>query len=612
MVNCFVDYYKGNCMNAPRVETEYGTWSAPGIPCVIDYSEPVLREIRMEAVEGFHKAPHGGIEVGGVLFGRHEHNVVRIITFRSLACEYLTGPSFVLSERDEARLAELLTSAQRHPELRDLTAVGWYHSHTRSAISLSDRDQEIFNRFFPEPWQVALVVRPTLLGTTRAGFFVRESDGSIRAESSYEEFTIGVSPKTSTTAPKHAAVPATPAAPLVTAKPLAAAQEPNGVPTALPAAAATVRPTVPRAPGKRKWLVLSLCLAVVGLGVLAATYGDFQRDEQLSLRALNVGGQLRIEWDRASQPVRHAESAMLEINDAGVKTQVPFTATQLRNGSLTYEPRSERVEVRLHVNRRGADPVEEFTEFVGPPRRSPAPEQKAAVEIPKPVEPVPEPPPPPAQKPPQQTTRKPPTVVKTKKTTAPPRRSLQPHRTPGVPTVAAAHRAPEARTTPVQLEPPGITVQPGRPPALPNSGIIHAPPPLGSKHTVPPISGKLIWTGRLDKTGMLVIEGDRASSGHLMGKLPQTPVRISIYPADLTRDGITAYTASQNEGSQMALEPPGPQNGWNRVSVRESRKHASDVALVEAPKSQNDWKRLVLRSNNRKLSMIIIEWHAMK
>ena len=36
--------------------------------------------------------------------------------------------------------------------------MGWYHSHTRSEIFLSDADLEIHNRYFPEPWQVALVL----------------------------------------------------------------------------------------------------------------------------------------------------------------------------------------------------------------------------------------------------------------------------------------------------------------------------------------------------------------------------------------------------------------------------------------------------------------------
>ena len=65
--------------------------------------------------------------------------------------------------------------------------MGWYHSHTRSEIFLSDADLEIHRRFFPEPWQVALVMKPHTFQPTRIGFFFREADGSVQAERSYRE-----------------------------------------------------------------------------------------------------------------------------------------------------------------------------------------------------------------------------------------------------------------------------------------------------------------------------------------------------------------------------------------------------------------------------------------
>src|SRR5581483_1845375 len=57
-------------------------------------------------------------------------------------------------------------------------------------IFLSEADQEIHNRFFPEPWQVALVLKPHTFHPMRAGFFFREEDGSIRADVTYREFTL--------------------------------------------------------------------------------------------------------------------------------------------------------------------------------------------------------------------------------------------------------------------------------------------------------------------------------------------------------------------------------------------------------------------------------------
>ena len=54
--------------------------------------------------------------------------------------------------------------------------VGWYHTHPRMGIFLSHYDTWLHNHFFPEPWQVALVVEPH---TSVAGFFIRRDDGAL-------------------------------------------------------------------------------------------------------------------------------------------------------------------------------------------------------------------------------------------------------------------------------------------------------------------------------------------------------------------------------------------------------------------------------------------------
>ena len=109
-----------------------------------------------------------------------------ITGYAPLDCEHAFGPSFTLSDRDQERLADLLKSAVP----AGLRAAGWYHSHTRSEISFSGPDREIHQRFFPEPWQVALVLRPHTFQPTRAGFFFREPDGSIQGEASCAEFAL--------------------------------------------------------------------------------------------------------------------------------------------------------------------------------------------------------------------------------------------------------------------------------------------------------------------------------------------------------------------------------------------------------------------------------------
>src|ERR1039457_6267951 len=160
---------------------ELETWSVPGHAVRIEYSPAVLEEIRSEAVDGYHRAPHGGVEIGGVLFGMHEEYTVRITVRRPIACQFATGPSFVLTKLEEAALADSLKEWRGDPEITELEPVGWYRSHNRSEVLLSDTDLSFFNRFFAQDGQVGLIVRPASLAPTRAGFFFREADGSISA-----------------------------------------------------------------------------------------------------------------------------------------------------------------------------------------------------------------------------------------------------------------------------------------------------------------------------------------------------------------------------------------------------------------------------------------------
>lgn len=57
--------------------------------------------------------------------------------------------------------------------------VGWYHTHPRMGVFLSHYDMWLHDHFFPEPWQVALVVEPH---TAVGGFFIRQKDGRLDSQ----------------------------------------------------------------------------------------------------------------------------------------------------------------------------------------------------------------------------------------------------------------------------------------------------------------------------------------------------------------------------------------------------------------------------------------------
>lgn len=175
-------------MTESRTEGLSGSWAPAQCPFRVAYSLRALDDIRLAVVDAFFSLPHGGAEIGGILLGRREGPQTTILNYAALDCEHAFGPSFTLSPKDLAHLSVLLEQARRNTP--DLQLVGWYHSHTRSGIFLSEADLDIHKRYFPEPWHIALVLKPHTFQPTRAGFFFREADGSFHSQASYLEFVL--------------------------------------------------------------------------------------------------------------------------------------------------------------------------------------------------------------------------------------------------------------------------------------------------------------------------------------------------------------------------------------------------------------------------------------
>jgi proteasome lid subunit RPN8/RPN11 len=167
------------------------TWSTPECPFSIECSSRVLDDIRLSVTDAFFSLPRGGAEIGGILLGAWQEDRLVISDYAALDCEHALGPSFTLSVSDETRLQDLIRATSGSGAARP---VGWYHSHTRSGVLLSDSDLTIHNRYFPEPWQVALVVKPHTFEPMRAGFFFRGPGGIIHSSASYHEFPIEPQP----------------------------------------------------------------------------------------------------------------------------------------------------------------------------------------------------------------------------------------------------------------------------------------------------------------------------------------------------------------------------------------------------------------------------------
>src|ERR1700681_2314024 len=169
-------------------DVKFGSWVVPESPVDVDYSLIVIDEIRQLVADGFQRLQRGGIEVGGVLYGTRDGRTVRIMAMREITCEHARGPTFHLSDNDRAALTSQIERDKSDLRLEGLLIVGWFLSHTRSDVTLQQSDLDTYQAFFPEPWQVTMVVHPGRAGIMLAGFFVREPDGSVKGERSYGVF----------------------------------------------------------------------------------------------------------------------------------------------------------------------------------------------------------------------------------------------------------------------------------------------------------------------------------------------------------------------------------------------------------------------------------------
>ncbi len=608
---------------------ETGVWSVAGRPISVEYPLPVIDEIRAAAVAGYCRFPRGGIEVGGILFGSHEGGAVRILEARPVEIEYALGPSFVLSERDHARFAEALSAGAADTGLEP---VGWYHSHTRSDVCLSAQDKETHHRYFGKTWQVALVLRPEPFGTARAAFFTRGADGELPAEDPEGEFAITVGSSKVRTMPaagqqqaplvmKAAFAPGNAAVGVVTVEPEAAEAAP---PEAAPAAITELA----ERPGRFRWVAAVLAAVALSLAVWAGArwWWNSRQPEPLALRVLDNGGQLQISWDRDAPPVRQAKSGTLEIQDGANRIVLPFDHERLLEGSVTYARHSETVEVRLSVDRGGRPQAEEFVRFLGkpialPPAAAALPPSAAApvIKVESPAQ---------AEPPPVAETREPPVRgVEEKETRADLRKSRNEAPAPAAATAASprqfniarleTHRS--ARQPVAVLAPPAISISGAIPANAPVASsaaqrlapppappLAHSPNPVSKPAYAGPSSGRIIWTGQLERGVVLSIDGSHASTGAVTGELPGVPVRVTAYPAELSGRGRVVFSANPRGRRDAA----GPQNGWNETSYTYDPRRAASVIVTEAPGPQHGWKRVSVRADRQSIAVIIIDWRA--
>jgi len=114
-------------------------------------------------------------EVGGWLVGRwrvdRTSGAQFIVVEASLPAPHTRSGSAYLTFTQDTQVELYHVMQERFPKKELL---GWYHTHPRMGVFLSDYDTWLHRHFFPDPYQVALVVEPH---SATGGFFIRQNDG---------------------------------------------------------------------------------------------------------------------------------------------------------------------------------------------------------------------------------------------------------------------------------------------------------------------------------------------------------------------------------------------------------------------------------------------------
>jgi periplasmic protein TonB len=161
-------------------------WEVPGKPVVVRVALDLVERLDAEVLESFRSLNSRGSEIGGLLLGTVHGNTpfeVSIQDYESVPCDYTRGPLYRLSPADLERFERALEQRSNS----GMRVAGLFRSHTRKGLGLDADDVAVFNRLFPNMYQVALLMKPFATKPTLGGIFIRE-EGSLRIESSYSEF----------------------------------------------------------------------------------------------------------------------------------------------------------------------------------------------------------------------------------------------------------------------------------------------------------------------------------------------------------------------------------------------------------------------------------------
>ena len=171
----------------PPPASSYYLWEAASTFVSVRLNLDVIDRLGADITNTFTDLTGPGSEIGGVLLGQTTNGDKRtffVEDYELIECDYSDGPLFSLSDKSKSRMVEQLLRLKTSPRH---SVLGFFRSHTRKNLSLSEPDLALIRDYFAGPETVFLLIKPFAAKPSRAGFFIWE-DGGIRTEASYCQF----------------------------------------------------------------------------------------------------------------------------------------------------------------------------------------------------------------------------------------------------------------------------------------------------------------------------------------------------------------------------------------------------------------------------------------
>jgi TonB family protein len=337
---------------------------------------PVTVHMQLEAVDGITrdvvealKASLQDLEVGGLLLGRVEkgdRTTVWIERYQRIECAHLSGPHFILDDQDRAELEKAAAGILQGGET---AVVGLFRSHTREGLQLEEPDFDLIGRYFSDPSDLVLLLKPENASDISARFYVHESGGAqpigeafpFRGRILTTESDEPVSEITRATEIQPAApVPEQPRRLIPDFAPAAVEPMLFGTRESIPLPEEPPEPTF----GERltKWLPLIAALLLVS-GVLwfvlrpghqaqpAAVVVQNEPARPLGLAVAPGAGDKdwRVSWNPNATALHDARSVQLFVREGDEQTRIDLTPADLATGIYNYQPVGNDVTLRLEV-----------------------------------------------------------------------------------------------------------------------------------------------------------------------------------------------------------------------------------------------------------------------